>query len=142
MRIGSLCDSYPFKKFLKVYIERMTPRFKKRNWFSGITHLYSPMLSVFITSNESFNVGGISRTPWKLYEGHFPLWLIEMGPARPFYYELSSPLGLSPKLNSLPTHVFWNDCTLWYFESIGNDFINFKRKYSFKKCNLLFVKFI
>ena len=100
--VYSFCDPYPLKEFPEVYLVRMAPRFKKWNWFPRTTSLYSLRSSMFITSEESFNVGGISRTPRESSEGTLLFMIHRDGLSLSFLVWAFMPFGPRPRIESTP----------------------------------------
>ena len=57
---------------------------------------------MFISSNESFNVGGISRTPQESFGGTLPFMIHRDGPNSSFLVWTFKPFGPQPRIESTP----------------------------------------
>ena len=69
---------------------------QKGNWFSGITLLYYLRSPMFVSSDESFNVGGISRTPWESFGGTLPFMIHKGRPSSSFLVQAFKPFRPQP----------------------------------------------
>ena len=66
---------------------------------------------MFVSLDESFNVGGISRTPWESFGGTLQFMIHRGGPSPTFLVPAFKPFGPRLRIESTPfththTHIY------------------------------------